>query len=559
MDMEQLIHQTEALSWEDLHLSLGSDFAKEENELALIGKIVATRPLNRISLHASFRAAWSFLSKFHIEDLEENLFLFTFQSAGDKMWIFNQIPWNFKGHLLILKNCPAKITWREIQLNSSSFHIQIHGLTRNHMTKENAKKIGNAMGNFLGVDTDHLFGLASKKFIRIKVDIDITKPLKQGFWEPRDLKCDTWVSFKYERLSDICYGCGRIGHSQTFCNSWNPNSGQMSFEPWLRVESPIFKMENPTHCDQDKVSSHSMNNYPEKERKQGNEITDMDTSDSRGMNYLALISPMSPVNENTDKLPVETLYGKGKAILTEEEIFVRGNSFVKGVWEDELDFRQITDQGVDRVLPIRKQPIKVRSAQELILSSFLNDHHRNPHIDAIGKQRKEILTFGISMGQKLSQLLMASPTSSSTPSSGPLDSKTLMVSMEEMNSSTVDYSNPSEELMDSLTTRQYSFNPSEIPSVQIYPNLDPSINQAAKIASSIAYQDPCSNGNWNEPKELLSSPEDLVASQLKTKVDSFMQTNKDGSPLTENDAASHVSKRQAVHISHLPSNPNRFI
>ncbi|XP_042969051.1 uncharacterized protein LOC122301731 [Carya illinoinensis] len=213
MDMEELIHQTEALSWEGLNLSPEKEPSYDNLELTLIGKIVAPRPLNRISLHASFRAAWSFISKFHIEDLDVNLFLFTFQNDRDKSRILNQAPWNFKGHLLILKNCLADSTWKEISLNTSPFHVQIHGLTRNHMTEKIAFKIGNALGNFLAVDIDPFFGLACKKFIRIKVEIDISKPLKQGLWEPRDYHPDTWVSFKYERLSDFCYACGRIGHS----------------------------------------------------------------------------------------------------------------------------------------------------------------------------------------------------------------------------------------------------------------------------------------------------------------------------------------------------------
>lgn len=54
------------------------------------------------------------------------------------------------------------------------------------MTEKNAAKIGRALGIFLGVDVDPVFGLACKKFSRIKVEIDIIKPLKQGLWEPRN-------------------------------------------------------------------------------------------------------------------------------------------------------------------------------------------------------------------------------------------------------------------------------------------------------------------------------------------------------------------------------------
>lgn len=56
---------------------------------------------------------------------------------------------------------------------------------------ENATKIGNAIGRLVKVDVDPQFGKACKNFIRIKIEIDITKTLKQGFWLPRDYNIDT--------------------------------------------------------------------------------------------------------------------------------------------------------------------------------------------------------------------------------------------------------------------------------------------------------------------------------------------------------------------------------
>lgn len=103
MKMDSLIQQTKALSWEDHNLTTAIETAKETTKLALVGIIVATRPLNKISLHASFKAAWNFIKKFHIKDLNVNLFLFTFKTSRDKQRIINQAQWNFKGHLLILK------------------------------------------------------------------------------------------------------------------------------------------------------------------------------------------------------------------------------------------------------------------------------------------------------------------------------------------------------------------------------------------------------------------------------------------------------------------------
>ncbi|KAL5799473.1 hypothetical protein ACOSQ3_032552 [Xanthoceras sorbifolium] len=82
------------------------------------------------------------------------------------------------------------------------------------------------------------------KFLRIKVRIDITKPLKRGI-RMRLENYDTMIMalIKYEILLDFCYGYGFIGHSLREChNSEVMKSIMEGVEPkfgvWLRA-SPL--------------------------------------------------------------------------------------------------------------------------------------------------------------------------------------------------------------------------------------------------------------------------------------------------------------------------------
>ena len=54
-----------------------------------------------------------------------------------------------------------------------------------------------------------------RQFLRIRVDIEITKPLRRFIMLSNTTgKNDLWAQLSYERLPLFCYDCGIIGHSE---------------------------------------------------------------------------------------------------------------------------------------------------------------------------------------------------------------------------------------------------------------------------------------------------------------------------------------------------------
>ncbi|XP_042985402.1 uncharacterized protein LOC122314076 isoform X2 [Carya illinoinensis] len=168
--------------------------------------------------------------------METNSFIFTFRNTQDKLRVLNQAPWNFKGHLLVLKQGPTGATLKEINLNHAPFQVQIHGLPLDYITLENAIQIGRALGTLIKVEEDPLYGLALRKFIRLKVEIDVIKALQQGFMMPRLDNSEIWIAFKYEKLPDFCYACGRLGHSQVFCGFLSSPTTRLIYGPWIKAK-----------------------------------------------------------------------------------------------------------------------------------------------------------------------------------------------------------------------------------------------------------------------------------------------------------------------------------
>ena len=80
-------------------------------------------------------------------------------------------------------------------------------------------------------------------FMRIRVQVNTSKPLCRGRKLRREDGEIGWIRFKYERLPIMCYWCGKLSHSDKDCEFWVRSNGSLTksdrqFDAWLRA--PLF-------------------------------------------------------------------------------------------------------------------------------------------------------------------------------------------------------------------------------------------------------------------------------------------------------------------------------
>ena len=78
---------------------------------------------------------------------------------------------------------------------------------------------------------------------RTRININILQPLCRGSKISLAGEKDGWVRFKYERLPNICYWCGRLTHSDRECSLWTRSRGKLKegdqqFGSWIRATTP---------------------------------------------------------------------------------------------------------------------------------------------------------------------------------------------------------------------------------------------------------------------------------------------------------------------------------
>ncbi|MBA0786908.1 hypothetical protein Gotri_027097 [Gossypium trilobum] len=146
---------------------------------------------------------WHPVKGVQICDLGEKRYLFQFFHAMDMNRVLKGSPWTFNNHLLVLYKLELGEDPLQIPLVLTHFWVQIYNIPTGFFSDNLAVQLGNFLGNFMEHDTS-LLGKGNRNFMRIRVQIDIRRPLKRRKKISFGGNC-SYVTFKYERLSLFCF------------------------------------------------------------------------------------------------------------------------------------------------------------------------------------------------------------------------------------------------------------------------------------------------------------------------------------------------------------------
>ncbi|KAL0002652.1 hypothetical protein SO802_016433 [Lithocarpus litseifolius] len=221
-------------------LRLSEEQAEVEHVLAV--KFLTKRALNIDAIAKTFTPVWRAKNGFKIQKEGDHVVLFTFDDKSEMEKIVAAEPWSFDKHLMVIQNYDKEVDITEMEFKWVTFWVQVHDIPIRFRNRRVAERICEAIGKVNSMLDDN--ESEGDGFIRIRVTIDVSKPLSRGRVISLDSGKELWVSFRYERLPNICYWCGSLMHGDRDCEQWVETEGSFSkeskqFGPWIRAP-PFF-------------------------------------------------------------------------------------------------------------------------------------------------------------------------------------------------------------------------------------------------------------------------------------------------------------------------------
>ncbi|KAG8475108.1 hypothetical protein CXB51_032045 [Gossypium anomalum] len=185
-------------------------------QFSLVGHCLTDSVVNFPALRNTMADLWHPIGGICITDLGNKRYLFQFFNEVDVQRVMAGMPWFFNSHLLLLHRIQKGEDPSVLLLNSFEFWVQIHELPAGLMSESMARQFGDFLRKFLDYDTSIPF-LGNKNYMRIRVRLDVTVPLKRKKNIQVGGALIVYACFKYEKLSLFCFICGKLGHGESYC------------------------------------------------------------------------------------------------------------------------------------------------------------------------------------------------------------------------------------------------------------------------------------------------------------------------------------------------------
>nr|XP_023882722.1 uncharacterized protein At4g02000-like [Quercus suber]POE72678.1 uncharacterized protein CFP56_18678 [Quercus suber] len=154
---------------------------------------------------------WKLNGRVDMVDLGRDFFLLRFLVDEDLEAVLKKGPWFVGGHFLSIRKWEANFKPSKASISSMAVWVRLNELPLEYYEATMLRQIGQALRTILRVDT-HTALEARGRYARLCIQVDMNKPLVTNV-----LIGQRSQPVVYERLNQLCFDCGCLGHQWEFC------------------------------------------------------------------------------------------------------------------------------------------------------------------------------------------------------------------------------------------------------------------------------------------------------------------------------------------------------
>ncbi|XP_074364697.1 uncharacterized protein LOC141705706 [Apium graveolens] len=180
---------------------------------------------------------WRPKERMEVHELGGFQYSFVFYHILDMQRVLEGGPWSFEQNMLVCNQLVEDEDPHNVKLQGADMWIQVYDIPKGFISENVLKNVGNAIGRYIRSDPINFNGMW-KEYVRIRVALNVEKPLKRRMKLKRDSNAWNWINFKYERMSSFCFVCGIIGHLERECNVVYVNPEKVverAYGAWLKA------------------------------------------------------------------------------------------------------------------------------------------------------------------------------------------------------------------------------------------------------------------------------------------------------------------------------------
>ena len=167
-------------------------------EFTLATKFFTKCALNIEAIARTLKPLWHTMQDFEIQDMGNHVLLFVFKNEVDANRILLGEPWSFDKYLIVLRRYEDDSSLRKLLFATAKFWVQVHDLPNQQMVTKTTESLCKSADQV--IHSNDRSKTEGGDFMRVRVEIDVHKPLCKGRKVRFSQDREGWVLFCYERL-----------------------------------------------------------------------------------------------------------------------------------------------------------------------------------------------------------------------------------------------------------------------------------------------------------------------------------------------------------------------